>query len=637
MGKPFSQELEHIYQTHAWATDQDISALQELTIDRQTPIIVVGSGGSLSACYLAVYLLQRFGIFAKAITPLELYYSREMLGQSRIIFISASGKNTDILFSFKSAIEENPVSILTICMRKGAPLTELANKYSISKGLEYSIPTGKDGFLATNSLIAYFVMLLKALHQNALDIPIKITQKDLLAINEFTETLDDNSSTTILYAGWGHPTAIDIESKFTEAALGNINLADYRNFAHGRHHWFAKRRKNSSIIALVTPTEELIATKTLSLIPSSVPRLILRSKDKSPGASLDLLIKSFWLIESVGRKRDIDPGKPGVPEFGRKLYNLKYSSLLKPFEKNIDKDFANILLKKSKVSSLGALSEEQVSYWIDAYKSFTKKLTKTKFGIIIFDYDGTICRPQDRFNPLSEEITHYLNSFLRKGFIVGVVTGRGQSARKEMQNAIAPKYWENVMIGYYNGANIGNLSENNIPDTKIRPNETLQRLYDLIISTNSHQKIKIELRPWQLTIQIDNENKIDWLKIRGSLLQLIMKLNMSDLQVLESNHSLDIIKRPEVSKLNILEPCISRAKSLKISTNCLCIGDRGQWPGNDFELLSTPYSLSVDEVSSDKDSCWNLSPIGMNGVDSTLIYLRKIRFLKDHFKFYYEK
>src|SRR5260370_29648479 len=31
--------------------------------------------------------------------------------------------------------------------------------------------------------------------------------------------------------------AWDLESKFSEAALGSIQVADYRNFAHGRHHW----------------------------------------------------------------------------------------------------------------------------------------------------------------------------------------------------------------------------------------------------------------------------------------------------------------------------------------------------------------------------------------------------------------
>jgi hydroxymethylpyrimidine pyrophosphatase-like HAD family hydrolase len=631
MGKPFSQELERIYDTYAWAMEQQTDALTQITLDRQTPVLVVGSGGSFSACYLAVYLLQQYGIIAKAVTPLELFHSKRTLRQSRILFISASGKNKDILFSFNAAIEENPISIVTLCMTLNSPLTSLAKKFSISQALEFAIPAGKDGFLATNSLIAYFSILLKAFSTNFADTVNRISQKELLEIDNFTKTLEKNSSTTVLYAGWGHSTAIDIESKFTEAALGNINLADYRNFAHGRHHWFAKRSDNSSIIALVTPEDELLANKTLSLIPKSIPILLIKSTINSPYSSLELLIKSFKLIESVGKIRGIDPGKPGVPGFGRKLYNLSYSSLLKPAKTEISPTVSNIILKKAKVNSLEALKSDQLSYWKNAYKSFTGKLFRAKFGVIVFDYDGTLCRPQDRFNPLSEEITNHLNSLLKSGFVIGVVTGRGQSARKEMQAAITEKYWRNVIMGYYNGADVGNLSENLIPFTEPDPDPALKSLHLLLTTTEFPAEFKVELRPRQLTIQIDD--KIEWQRTRGLILQLIMKTKISGFQILESSHSMDIIKRPEVTKLNVLEPCVLKAKANKISTNYLCIGDRGQWPGNDFELLSTQYSLSVDEVSSDKDSCWNLSPLGITGVDSTLIYLKSIKPFRDHFRF----
>jgi hypothetical protein len=53
----------------------------------------------------------------------------------------------------------------------------------------------------------------------------------------------------------------------------------------------------------------------------------------------------------------------------------------------------------------------------------------------------------------------------------------------------------------------------------------------------------------------------------------------------------------------------------------LCIGDRGCWSGNDFDLLREPFSLSVDEVSPDPTTCWNLAPAGHRGVQATLDYL----------------
>jgi hypothetical protein len=57
----------------------------------------------------------------------------------------------------------------------------------------------------------------------------------------------------------------------------------------------------------------------------------------------------------------------------------------------------------------------------------------------------------------------------------------------------------------------------------------------------------------------------------------------------------------------------------------LCVGDRGQWPGNDFSLLTSPYALSVDEVSQDPTTCWNLAPPGHRGVRAALGYLAGLK------------
>lgn len=45
------------------------------------------------------------------------------------------------------------------------------------------------------------------------------------------------------------------------------------------------------------------------------------------------------------------------------------------------------------------------------------------------------------------------------------------------------------------------------------------------------------------------------------------------------------------------------------------------WPGNDSYMLKEPFSLSVDEVSPDPKTCWNLAPPGYRGVQATLAYL----------------
>ncbi len=627
MGKPFKKELENISSTIEWAFDQPIELLSEFfNTHSNTPLFIVGSGGSLSACYYAASLYQKNGSIAKAITPLELFYSKEALKNSKILFISASGKNTDILFSFNVAVMQDPKAILTFCMKKNSPLVHASNKYSISKSLEFDIPTKKDGFLATNSLVAYYTLLFKSFGiKPANNINYHINEDFLLQIKEFVSKLSASHSITILYGGWGQSVAYDIESKFTEAALGNILLADYRNFGHGRHHWFAKRQNNSAILALVTPLEKQIAKKSLELIPNTIPKLIIESKINSAESSIELLTKSFYLTQLFGALQDIDPGRPGVPEFGSKLYHLKYATF---YKESIDLNSAaatRAVLKKTHLKSLQGLSVEDQKFWHLKYEDFLKKIKTTLFGSIVFDYDGTLCSGTERFKGLSSEITSELIKILECGVSIGIATGRGQSVRTDLQNKIPKRFWNNVIIGYYNGSDISELDDNHHPNKNLPLDYSLELVLNMLKGIkNEYFDFLIEERPFQLTLT--PENPKHWSNIKQHVQNEVMKLPEGKCQYLQSTHSIDIIVKEKASKLRIVDACSQRAIKEQKSPNCLCIGDLGEWPGNDYELLSTKFSLSVDTVSADPDTCWNLSSYGVKNVDATLGYLKEISF-----------
>jgi len=70
-----------------------------------------------------------------------------------------------------------------------------------------------------------------------------------------------------------------------------------------------------------------------------------------------------------------------------------------------------------------------------------------------------LCSQEDRFKrKLDNEITFELNRLLKAGITIGIATGRGQSVREDLQNTITNKsYWKNIVVGYYNGSDIGYL------------------------------------------------------------------------------------------------------------------------------------------------------------------------------------
>src|SRR5690606_19409554 len=107
-------------------------------------------GGSLSACYFVSNLHQSKGRIAKAMTPLELMNSVAVINSTSLLFLSASGRNTDILTALKVATSEEPKSLIGLTLATDTPLKK-ASQNTTNLIYELPNPTGKDGFLATNS------------------------------------------------------------------------------------------------------------------------------------------------------------------------------------------------------------------------------------------------------------------------------------------------------------------------------------------------------------------------------------------------------------------------------------------------------------------------------------------------------
>lgn len=59
MGKPYRKELSLLDETFKWANDVEIDFSKDQVEELQSlPTLVVGSGGSFSACHLLSLLLQ---------------------------------------------------------------------------------------------------------------------------------------------------------------------------------------------------------------------------------------------------------------------------------------------------------------------------------------------------------------------------------------------------------------------------------------------------------------------------------------------------------------------------------------------------------------------------------------------------
>ena len=324
MGKPFLSELDAMPGAYEWAEKAEIGGLEEFTRKAAgRPLYVVGSGGSFSAAVFASLLHQSVGSISKAVTPLEFAGHMAIERESSVLIISAGGNNSDATSAFNVAQALGPENVGVLCASTGGKLAGMARDAGNAAVHEATPPTGRDGFLATNTLVSTMVWLLRA-HSN--------TYPPRYAIPNFSDLCSETvicaepfrnvSTIIVLYDYWGKAAAVDAESKLAEGGLANVQLVDYRNFAHGRHNWIRKKGGTTGILAFVTPQCRTLATSTLELVPSHIPVVELCSRFFGPAASIDLMVQGMRLVWLVGTFTGTDPGRPKVADYGRKMHHI---------------------------------------------------------------------------------------------------------------------------------------------------------------------------------------------------------------------------------------------------------------------------------------------------------------------------
>jgi len=329
----YRRELAALNKTYDACQDWDIDPLTRVveTLNAH-PLAVVGSGGSFSGAVFGATLHElHTRQIAKAVTPLQVAVAPERAATG-LLCLSASGRNKDIRAAFATAAGLETYPLAALCLATGSPLKALQSAFNYVEVVEADLHIEPDGFLAVNSLFATCVLLTRAYRQAAGRPPLPSNYDALVAQTDALESLgedrggwiDDLTGRTIslLYSPPLSAAAADLESRFVEGALGDLHSADWRNFGHGRHHWLAKRGDTTTVVAMIGSTDQILATRTLDLLPAPTPKRVVRFEGPTDEQALLAMLFALHLADLAGEAAGIDPGRPGVPEFGRKLYHL---------------------------------------------------------------------------------------------------------------------------------------------------------------------------------------------------------------------------------------------------------------------------------------------------------------------------
>lgn len=627
MGRPYKLELSQLEATYNWALEVDIAEFsREMRDSGESPLLAVGSGGSLStACLIASLEQRRKGNFSTFDSPLLASGNPLVLADARIFIVSARGRNPDVLGFARNAIAAEPISVTSLCCMNECPLTDVVDSFNRGKGLEFASPAGKDGYLATNSLVALNTIVARAYGGDS-DLPPRYRElfdpaglRQSLAERHQDIPLVQSDELLLLFGPDTRPAAVDFESKFHESGLANVQLADYRNFAHGRHLWLAQR-PNTTVILFICPNDKAIADATLKLLPKSVHCIRIETSFSGIAATFAMQAAVFEIVSAYGEDRGRDPGRPAVPVFGRKLYHLN------AFPQAAKDVRSASIVRKQRARRRVGLPELSAEQWEVVYDGFRRRISSLRFTQCVVDYDGTICDHRDRFTGIAPDTAKSLISLLDGGFPLGVATGRGKSVRETLRHALPKRFWHLVTVAFYNGAVVLPLGSNHDINGDTEPAPALVEVAQVIKEGNI-PSIKVTVRPVQVTLELENATSAEPLwRLTSALLSKAGKTNV---RVVASSRSVDIVTA-ETSKLNVLKSLPGAARSSGAET--LFIGDRPAWPGNDFELLAGPGSLSVDEVGFDLEAGWNLAPAGVSGSAALVYYFAQIKKSTKHFR-----
>lgn len=624
MGRSYREELGELSTVLSSVPSPVTRRLREAALQASTTgLIVVASGGAKVVAEWACRLHRMaLGSPAVALTPLE-FVAIEAPVRATTWLLSAGGRHPDIHRAAQAAKQRGDDAIVGVIGQSQTPLEKwLAEELSASS-ITLGLAAGVDGFLATNSVWAMACTLVQAygpwlaeadgseISTEALSEVLQWARHEAVALRGNVGGSVDH---VVLHDAWCMLGAEDLEARLIETSLANIWISDFRNFGHGRHFWMADRKNRTQLIAMWTPSLDDMAEQSLALLPAELSVLRIRVPYAGAIGSLASLAWSIHAVPYWAGKLERDPGRPGVPRFGEMLYEGQFPY---PTAESTDSSASSLQRKISSTARAGIAAQS----WRAAYDRARQILGNTTVRAVVLDFDGTLIESARLYEPLETGIVEQLCRLLSEGIWIGIATGRGDSVQKSLLAAIPNSLRHRVLVGYHNGACVQPLEDviNGLDGAPV--GEILKSANDFLSSELQTVGLaSIRARAHQLTLApvLGQALERTWRLTK----ECLSRHGLGEINVWLSSHSVDVVA-PECSKLNVVNQLAHLAGCSP--EEIVRIGDRGAWPGNDWQLLDSPLGLSVDQCSASPDACWNFNPAGMRGTRAAQYLLSRMQ------------
>lgn len=586
--------------------------------------LAIGSGGSVVAAEYLVRCRDTLGLGpTTAVTPMQGVLDHHRLDTTEVWLFTAGGDNPDVCAAARAIADRGAAALHLVTRNPDGAAASIAVG---NGGSVHSVPVAdeKDGYLATHSLLSMTTALLLASGIASRQTATASDMLNRLGARLTASRLPEHRAQlarrwsglrptdTIVIAADPllRPVASLLDTSLWEASLCPVQTTDFRNLAHGRHAWLHHREADTVVLALTAISSQTTWSAMETVLPARVRR---EAIDLGSGGRMDNLlgiIDGLSLIEAFGEVLSIDPGKPGIGEFGRAIYDDR------SLEAVAAELPARVRQKRAAIAKTDGVLSTNASLALVGRERL-QILHSVNIGGLVFDYDGTIVCTDGRFDPPDREIIDELVRLHRAGVRLGIATGRGGSAGDDLRKMLPADVLPSVLIGYYNGghlrtADIDIESDPPTQDPAIAATaEWLDGRDDLFM-----EKV-FKAGPVQIGIDIDRLRH----PYRFALdIAQCPQLASGEVRISASGHSFDIIPAQSTKTMVVEEV----RKLAQPGTEILCFGDSGSSCGNDHALLAHPHGISVGEVCDAADGCWSLFGGAIAGPEALLRTLRAL-------------
>lgn len=574
------------------------------------PVFAVGSGGSSVVIeFLAQCRSQLGHSVTSSLTPMA-YVLQNGDPSAKCWFFSASGDNQDIQAAFEAGGRLSPETVFVLTNASNGALATQARRNGSSLFVA-PVADAKDGFLATHSAISSTLSLVLASDRligreedqtRKSDLSIRIAKwlapEARYNLQRLLGSKLDCETLVILHDPQLTAAATLIETSAWEAGLCSVQKTDFRNFAHGRHVWLDKHPSQTLVLSLTAERSEISWQVIDGLLPENVTRASYSFQRAGRAAQLEAVAFGLAFVEALGSAKGIDPGKPGVADFGRKMFD---DGSLRTIVTN-----DAIAVRRKRRAAIQVDSEPSPVELISSRTAYVREIEADQFGGIVLDYDGTVVATEKRYDPPDADILSELRRLLDGEIWLGFASGRGGSIGEALRQALPASYHPQILIGYFNGALIEPLNVD-IRDIEMKRDEAIVEARRRLVNLAGLFKDGWAPKDHGLQLTIPRKELQD--EFQGPM-WLVEALADLPVRILQSGHSVDIFPH-WASKRDVIVKIRSRLREPAAAV--LCLGDRGERLGNDHDLLAGPHGMSVGKVCDRPYTCWNLAPENAQG------------------------